>query len=315
MHHPFHSGGLLGKRRAHEANPRGCFKLTMIQDDAPNFVSLDCKVPAGVWSALRLRMERTGETLAQAVTSCLGEALDVERHSIFQVSTSGALVQGVYQAATTIGDVRQHGDFGLGTFVGLDGEGILLDGLCYRAGSDGTLTQVPDSTPAPFWMATRFYADVEQHILNVESWEDLCSRLSALRSSENLLAAIRVEGVFDFIHIRVACKAEAGTSLVDATSHQAEFRFENLTGTLVGFFTPAYARTINVPGYHLHLISADRLHGGHVLEIRAKSLKVSLHATNDLHLVLPENAAFLHADLNTDPAAALAQAEGAHPHG
>ena len=286
----------------------------MIQPGTPNLVSLDCKVSAGVWSALRARMERTGETIDQAVTSCLGEALDVERHSIFQVSTSGALVQGVYQAATTIGDVRQHGDFGLGTFLGLDGEGILLDGLCYRAGADGTLTQVPDSTPAPFWVATRFRADLEQHIQNVESWEDLCARLSAMRSSENLLSAIRIEGVFDFIHVRVACKAVAGTSLVDATSHQAEFHFENLPGTLVGFFTPAYARTINVPGYHLHLLSADRQHGGHVLEIRAKSLQVSLHTTNDLHLVLPENAAFLHADLNTDPAAALAQAEGAHPH-
>jgi acetolactate decarboxylase len=68
-----------------------------------------------------------------------------------------------------------------------------------------------------------------------------------------------------------------------------------------------------VPGYHLHLLDAARSRGGHVLEVRAKSLRVALHTTSDLHLVLPENAAFLHADLNADPAAALAQAEGAHP--
>jgi alpha-acetolactate decarboxylase len=53
----------------------------------------------------------------------------------------------------------------------------------------------------------------------------------------------------------------------------------------------------------------DRRHGGHVLEVCARSLRAAIHTTNDLHLVLPENAAFLHADLNADPA----RAEGAHP--
>jgi acetolactate decarboxylase len=281
----------------------------------PGPVPLTCAVSAGVRDALRQRMERTGETLDQAVTACLAEALDVEHHSIFQVSTSGALVQGVYQAATTIGDVRRHGDFGLGTFVALDGEGILLDGTCFRAGSDGSLAEVPDSTPAPFWVATRFCADLTVTLEDIQSWDDLCARLTALRPSGNLLAAIRLDGVFDFLHVRVACKTQPGTSLVEATSHQAEFEFENLGGTLAGFFTPAYARTINVPGYHLHLLSADRRHGGHVLGIRSKSLRAAIHTANDLHIVLPENAAFLHADLNGDPAAALAKAEGAHPRG
>lgn len=279
----------------------------------PDSVSLSCAVPADVGNALRQRMERTGESLDQAVTACLSEALDVERHSIFQVSTSGALVQGVYSAATTIGDVRKHGDFGLGTFVDLDGEGIMLDGTAYRAASDGSLSAVPDTTPAPFWVATKFLADLTATLTDIQSWADLCARLTALRPSENLLAAIRLDGVFDFIQVRVACKAEPGASLVEATSHQAEFAFEQLEGTLVGFFTPAYARTINVPGYHLHLLDAARSRGGHVLEVRAKSLRAALHTTNDLHLVLPENAAFLHADLNADPAADLAKAEGAHP--
>ncbi len=283
----------------------------MLQLGMPNSKPLTCAVPAGVRDALRQRMERTGESLDQAVSACLAEALDVELHSIFQVSTSGALVQGVYQAATTIGDVKRHGDFGLGTFVGLDGEGILLDGRGYRAGSDGTVSEVPDSMPAPFWVATKFRADVRETLDGIQSWADLCARLAALRPSENLLCAIRIDGVFDFIHVRVACKAESGVGLVEATSHQAEFQFENLEGTLVGFFTPTYVRTINVPGYHLHLLSTDHQHGGHVLEVRARSLRVAIHTTNDLHVVLPESAAFLHADLNADPTAALARAEGA----
>ena len=282
-----------------------------MKTNLPHSVPLRCAIPASVERALQTRMNRTGESLDEAVGSCLAEALDVEQHSIFQVSTSGGLVQGVYQEATTMGCVKKHGDFGLGTFVGLDGEGIMLDGVCYRAGSDGRLSEVPDSTASPFWVTTRFFADYSKTLEEIQNWADLCSKLSALRPSENLLAAIRIKGRFDFIHVRVACKAFEGANLVEATSHQAEFQFESIEGTLVGFYTPPYARTINVPGYHLHFLSADHQHGGHVLELHSRLLLAELHTLNDLHVVLPENAAFLHADLNADPAAALAQAENA----
>ena len=65
-----------------------------------------------------------------------------------------------------------------------------------------------------------------------------------------------------------------------------------------------------MPGYHLHLLTEDRKHGGHVLEVRAARLQALLHLTSDLHLVLPENEEFLKANLTQDPAAALAKAEG-----
>ena len=77
----------------------------------------------------------------------------------------------------------------------------------------------------------------------------------------------------------------------------------------MGFWTPSYARTINVPGYHLHLLSADHQHGGHILDLEAKELTVQLHMDNHVHLALPETPAFLEADLKGDPAEALARAE------
>jgi acetolactate decarboxylase len=78
----------------------------------------------------------------------------------------------------------------------------------------------------------------------------------------------------------------------------------------VGFWTPEWARTINVPGFHLHFLSDDRTRAGHVIDIRAKDAVVELHAASDLHLVLPANEEFLRADLRGDPSAALAEAEG-----
>ena len=177
---------------------------------------------------------------------------------------------------------------------------------------DGTVIEAPDDAEAPFWAATFFGADITTNFDQVTSWEDLTQQLNGLRRSDNLFCAIRVDGVFEQIQWRVACRTEPGTDLVQATNNQAEFQHQNVKGSLVGFWTPEYARTINVPGFHLHLLSEDRRLGGHILDLKAKNLKVSMHLDNNLHLALPETSDFLAADLTGDPAKALAQAENKH---
>ena len=274
---------------------------------------LQLRLGGGVWRALQERCQRTGESVEHVINSALADALDLEHHTIYQVSTSGALVQGVYSGCVRVADLLQHGDFGLGTFDGLDGEGILLDGRCWQACADGRVLAVPAEALTPFWVLTRFCSDHTESLNDLQSWADLTARLDARRASDNVFVAIRLRGVFDQIRYRVACKAEPGVGLVQATSAQATFTLEQIAGTLVGFWTPAYARTINVPGYHLHLLSDDHQHGGHVLELKARQVQVELHVESHLQLVLPETPAFLQADLSADPAAALAEAEGDHP--
>ena len=273
---------------------------------------LDVHLGDGLFTALQERCQRTGESASHVIREALAAALDLEHHTIYQVSTSGALVQGVYGGCVRVGELLQHGDFGLGTFEGLDGEGILLDGCCWQACGDGTVRQAPADALAPFWVATHFQSDHCETLNAVTSWADLTTRLDGRRDSANLFVAIRLRGVFERIRYRVACKAEPGVDLVSATKAQATFDLENVAGTLVGFWTPSYARTINVPGYHLHLLSDDHRHAGHVLELQSRELSLELHRENHLQLVLPETAAFLKADLSGDPAAALARAEGDH---
>ena len=273
---------------------------------------LSLRLGEGVWRALQERCAQTGDTPTPLINSAIAEALDLDYRTIYQVSTSGALVQGVYQGCVRVGDLLRHGDFGLGTFDGLDGEGILLDGRCWQARSDGTVQPAPATALAPFWVLTHFRADHTHQLQDIRSWADLTERLDQLRPSDNVFTAVRIRGSFEAIKIRVACKAAAGTDLVTATSHQAEFSHQQLAGTLVGFWTPSFARTINIPGYHLHLLSDDLAHGGHVLDLQAHSLHVELHTQDHLHLALPDTAGFLAADLSGDPSAALAKAEGGH---
>ena len=69
--------------------------------------------------ALLARSTRTCEPLGHIVMSSLADTLEIEHSTLFQVSTSTALVQGVDDGVVTIGELKQHGDFGLGTFDGL----------------------------------------------------------------------------------------------------------------------------------------------------------------------------------------------------
>ena len=63
------------------------------------------------------------------------EELHAERepHVLFQASTIGALLDGAYDGDLSFAELAEHGDLGLGTLNGLDGEMIALDGGFYRA--------------------------------------------------------------------------------------------------------------------------------------------------------------------------------------
>ncbi len=262
------------------------------------------RVSSALWQAILERCERTGETADHVIQSALASELDISHHTLFQVSTSTALVQGIYNGCMTVAEIKKHGDFGLGTFDELDGE-------VWHAKSTGSLALAADDELAPFWATTNFIAQTSCILNVVAGWDDLCQQLDRLRKSQNIFTSICIKGVFKHIQYRVACKAEQGTDLVSATNNQAVFDLNDCSGTLVGFWTPEYAKTLNVPGYHLHLLSDDRKFGGHVLSLSAVDVQLMLAEETDFKVALPESAEFLQADLSIDPSEALAKAEGA----
>ena len=283
----------------------------MSKKNIPGSHAVTLNISDTLYDALQQRCADSGETFDHIVQDSLAKSLGVEHHTLYQVSTSTALVQGVYQGCVTVGKIKTHGDFGLGTFDALNGEGLMLDGHVYQALSDGTVIEPPASSSAPFWVSTAFESDRSVTLESVTSWENLCEQIDKLRNSENLFAAVRIDGDFEQIHYRVACKSAPGTDLVTATNHQAEFTLKDISGTLMGFWSPIHARTFNIPGHHLHLLSKDHKHGGHVLGLKGKNLKVQVMDANNIVMALPESPEFLKADLTGDPSAALNKAEGA----
>jgi acetolactate decarboxylase len=232
------------------------------------------------------------------------------QHTLYQVSTATALVEGIYQGAVQVAALREHGDLGLGTFESLDGEMVVVDGHFFQVRSDGAVREVQDNVLSPFAAVTAFSPDQAITLENCPDLSYLTSQFDALRRSDNFFFALRVDGTFDYIHARAMRRTREGVPLVQAAAVQPEFEFNNISGTLVGFWTPEYAKSLNVPGYHLHFISGDRTRGGHVLQCRGKNLRLQILREGDYHIVLPETDDFLKANLRRDPTEALAKAEG-----
>lgn len=282
-------------------------------DRMPPMPRLDAMISPGLWRALLDHAQRTHEPLAHIVSKALADYLQVSHHTLFQVSTSTALVEGIYQGAVQVGTLREHGDLGLGTFENLDGEMVAVDGRFFQARGDGSVRECDDDALSPFAVVTRFAAETEVRLADCPNLQALVSRFDDLRQSDNVFFALRVDGHFDYVHARAMCKTKEGVPLVRAAAVQPEFEFRDVPGTLVGFWTPEYAKMFNVPGYHLHFLSADHQHGGHLLDCRGGDLRLQIQREGDYRLALPETEDFLRADLRRDPSADLAQAEGEKP--
>lgn len=271
---------------------------------------LTTPISRDLWHALQQRSRSSGQSIADIVQRTLAEALDLDHDAVFQVSTSGAIFDGVFEGFVTIGDLRRHGDFGIGTFDAIDGELIMLDGHCYQARSDGSVHQAPDDALTPFASVCWHQADLSFEVHEPVSWTDLERLLDQHRASQNATVGIRCDGRFDRLHLRAACRAESGTDLATATRDQAEFVHADIAGTLVGFWTPDFARAIGIPGYHIHFISDDRTIGGHVLDLQAAGLSIECNQTNDLRIAMPSRGAFLSADLHGPDDATVQAVEG-----
>lgn len=223
-----------------------------------------------------------------------------ESDSIFQTSTIDALMEGVYDGDFTFGELKKHGDFGLGTLNDLDGEMIGLDGVFYQVRSDGKVFVVPDTARTPFAAVTFFEADKSVTLTKPLGCRELESYIETLLPSKNIFYALRVEGLFDNVKTRSVPKQKKPfPPLTEAVKRQTYFELEDVRGTMAGFWLPEYMKEINAAGFHLHFISEDRGSGGHVLDCVIKDVKIGIDYSRGLDVSLPETGDFYNADLTT----------------
>jgi acetolactate decarboxylase len=244
--------------------------------------------------------------------------VDRHRHpeggQLYQTSTMSALLAGVYDGAVTVGELLRHGDFGLGTFNHLDGEMIVVDGVCHHLRADGTAVRAAPTEQTPFAAVTRFRPRGTVSVAGPADWAGLTGRIDDLLGSDNVMCAIRIRGRFASVETRtVKEQHQPYPPLVQATAGQAHTRFDDVAGTLAGFRMPSYDQGISVSGYHLHFLTADMDRGGHCLDFEMTDGTVEYAPLTELHLSVPGTAAFRDADLDgADTAEQIRRTEGGH---
>jgi alpha-acetolactate decarboxylase len=65
-------------------------------------------------------------------------------------------VEGIYEEKIPFTQIKEHGDFGLGTFDHLDGEMVMIEGQIYQISADGHVNPVEEQALTPFSCVT-FY--------------------------------------------------------------------------------------------------------------------------------------------------------------
>ena len=210
-----------------------------------------------------------------------------ERETLYQVSTYNSLAGGHYAGFKTVAQLKQHGDLGSGTFDGLDGEMVFINGQAYQVKDTGKVNLMPDSALVPFAFVTHFEADIVQDLGAVSSVDDLKKALEKLLPHKDAFYAVRLSGTFNKIQVRsVPKQTQPYPELKEAIKNQVIFDYQNIKGTLVGLWSPDYVGGVNVPGPHLHFISEDLTLGGHLLDLNLASGQLSLDETRSLDLVL-----------------------------
>jgi len=228
--------------------------------------------------------------------------------TLYQYSTIQALQTGIYDGEITVGDLNSKGDFGIGTFNGLDGEMVILNGVCYQIKNDGFVYPCQITKYVPFAMITGFNVDKSLVLKKEQNKKQVENLIDNKITSKNIICAIKVHGLFKTIRTRSEPKQNKPyKGLDEVLKTQSEFEYSNELGTMVGFRMPSAFDGVNKVGYHFHYISDSKKTGGHVLDFVVKSADIEIDETPNYFLELPQSNDFLKAHLstpvNTEPAA------------
>lgn len=209
----------------------------------------------------------------------------------FQYSTISALMAGAYDGRLSVTDLLRRGDMGLGTFNGLDGEMVVLDGKAYQVKANGEAFVAPGESLLPFAVVAAFEAEREVDFpagLDLASLEKV---IEARVDQPGRILAIRIDGSFPAIKLRsVPAQSRPYRPLAEViTKDQAIFELAETEGTLVGFRFPPTSGGVNVPGYHFHFLTRDRRQGGHVLALTTSAGQALLDRLPRLEVMFPED--------------------------
>jgi acetolactate decarboxylase len=231
--------------------------------------------------------------------------------ALYQVSTLGALMKGDYDGSISMGGLKGHGDFGIGTFNNLDGEMVEIGGEIYQVKYDGTVLRAGNDLKTPFSAVAFFKPGNSAVMREALDHEGLLRAIDGLITNKNIPYAVRVSGRFGYVKTRsVPRQDKPYRALAEVVKEQSVFEMRDVEGAIVGFKIPEYMQGLNAAGYHLHFISADRKFGGHLLSSNALDVRIEVDDKKELCLALSASPEFAKLDLSGNQSKDIEKVEG-----
>lgn len=227
-------------------------------------------------------------------------------NKLYQASTLNALMLGNFQGVTTVGGLLTKGSYGIGTFEGLDGELIALDGKVYNGKGNGSVEEYDKDEKSAFAVMYNISENAKDYSFqNITNLEQLKKELNRIINEDyknrNVFYVLKAEVTLNCVKVRSFYKQEEPyKTLPQLVSSQTEYTYENCKGYFVGVWCPKYVEGLNMPGWHLHFLSHDKTKGGHILEVDIKEAQITIEDKIDFQMVLPTNEEFKFINLNSD---------------
>ena len=271
-------------------------------------------VPFAACSAQQQSGNNSGQPeTAAAQTETKSAQTETDRETIYQVALLQSLTQGYYDGIIKVSELKEHGDIGIGTFEGVNGEMIVLDGTVYQALGDGTVQVAADDETVPFSNVTFFDKDGGAELSDINDVNALKEKLNAMveENGKNLFYFVKMSGTFEKMNVRSEIKQEKPYKTLDKAleTDQREFNYDNITGTVVALYCPDYMGGLNTPGWHFHFISDDKTKGGHLLDLQFAKATAEYDATPGFDMCLTDNGDFQKMELSKDVSDAIKKVE------
>lgn len=236
-----------------------------------------------------------------------------DRETVNQVALLQSLTVGYFDGSISVKDLKKLGDTGIGTFEGLNGELVFLDGVVYQGDQSCHANVMSDKETVPFANVTFFDKDFSENVSNLETKTALEEHLNQIvkRLGENSFFMVKIPAHYAEILIR----SEQGQqkpypTLVQALQKtQNEVTLNDADGTIVGLYCPAFMSSLNSVGWHFHFISKDKKFAGHVLGLNLQSGELQLDQTDKFAMVLPSKDNFHNLNLGQDLSEDIRKAE------
>lgn len=217
---------------------------------------------------------------------------------LYQHGTLALLVPGLLDGTITMKELLEHGDTGIGTGEGLNGELIILDGVPYQVDSNGNVNVVKDDFTLPF--ANSHFGEY-RHLTDIDglSPKEIEKKVLSMTSS-NTFFSTKIHGTFTNIKTRAVKKSEKPYATLSKTAEdQSIFLEESIEGTLLSYYSPQIFDGAAVGGFHHHFLADNHKFGGHVLGFGGASGEIKVQQFDTLEQHLPtKNTDYMNYDFS-----------------